>query len=313
MRARSIRRLAGVTTTAVLLGSTMLATAGGVQAAPPRWVMDVTALPGAVPSGATAGYTVTITNTGPSNISQLYLVTKTTAATTYVDDSGDGRDACTPEGVALRCVFGALNALDHVTITVAYTASGSGSFDPGFEGNTSGSTYTDPKRSHGDTLVDLDFAGTTLNNDKNFGGKFNIADGGSVGNNGTLTGQNKQATKVLNIPAATPATVLDGSTATGSCTSDASLGIDCTKLFGEWSEVTVGDGGPYAEYIVIQISFKSGTPSGFLHSYANGQEKASGCADNVAPTSTSQLPCFTWDGHTTASIYTLNNGSWRGL
>ena len=313
MRAQLTRRLAGVAGTSVLLGSVMLAAAGGVQASPPNWVMDVTALPGAVPSGATAGYVVTITNNGPSNISSLYLVTKTTAPATYVDDSGDGRDACTPEGVALKCSFGALTAGQHVTVTVGYTSSGTGSFDPGFEGNTTGQAFTDPKRSHGDTLVDGDFTGTTLSTDKNYGGSFNITVGGFVANNASLTGQNKQSTKVSNLPGATAATVLDGPNATGSCTSDADAGIDCAKLFGEWSEVTVGTGGPYDSAIVIQITFKSGTPTGFLHSFTGGQEKVSQCAGNVAPTSTSQLPCFTWDGHNTASIYTLNNGSWKGL
>jgi hypothetical protein len=303
--------MAGATASFVLLGSLMLAAAGGAQALPPKWVMDVVALPGSVAPGATAGYSVTITNNGPSNISSLYLVTKTTAATTYVDDSA-GRNACTDAGVALSCAFGALNPLESVTVIVAYTTTGSGSFDPVFEGNTTGQAFTDPKRSHGDVLTDLDFTGTALNGDKNFGGSFNVTFGGLVSNNASLTGQNKQSTKVANLPAAAGATVLDGPNATGTC--DSSSPVDCSKLFGEWSDVNVGTGGPFSQPIVISISYKSGTPTSFLHVFDDGSQQAVGqCAGNVAPTSTSQLPCFTWDGHNTATIYTLYNGSWRGL
>lgn len=311
MRAQFNRRLVGAAASSVLLGSAMLAAAGGVQAAPPKWVMDVVALPVSVAPGATAGYSVTITNNGPSNISSLFLVTKTTAPAIYVDDS-QGRDACTDAGVKLSCAFGALNPLESVTIIAAYTSTGSGAFDPVFEGNTSGQAFTDPKRSHGDVLTDGDFAGTALNGDRNFGGSFNITVGGVVSNNASLTGQNKQSTKVSNLPAAAGATVLDGPTANGSCTTTAE--IDCSKLFGEWSEVTVGTGGPFETAIVIEISFKQGTPTAFVHdSELTGQQLVSQCAGNVAPTATTQLPCFTWDGHNTASIYTLYNGSWRGL
>jgi hypothetical protein len=312
MRANLTRRRAATATSFVLLATAMLASAGGVQASTPNWVMDVVALPGSVAPGATAGYSVTITNNGPSNISSLFLVTKTTAPTVYVDDS-QRPNSCTPAGVALNCAFGALNALDHVTVIVAYVTTGSGSFDPVFEGNTTGQAFTDPKRSHGDVLTDGDFAGTTLNSDKNFGGAFNVVFGGFVSNNASLTGQNKQSTKASNLPAATAATVLDGPNVTGTCTDDPSKGIDCSKLFGEWSEVNVGNGGPYTPPIVIQISYKSGTPTAFLHVVGTTQELIGQCAGNVAPTSADQLPCFTWDGKNTASIYTLFNGLIKGM
>jgi uncharacterized protein DUF11 len=313
MRANLTRRLAGTAASSVLLAAAILASATGAQASPPNWVMDVVALPTSVAPGATAGFSVTITNNGPSNISSLYLVTKTTAPTLFVDDS-NGRNACTDAGVPLNCAFGALNPLESVTVIVAFTSTGTGSYDPGFEGNTTGQAFTDPKRSHGDVLIDTDFTGTTLNGDKNFGGAFNITFGGLVSNNANLTGQNKQSTNVSNLPAAAGATVLDGSTATGSCTTDLGAGIDCSKLFGEWSDVSVGNGGPYPAPIIIQISFKSGTPNAFLHVFdGGGQQLVSQCAGNVAPTDVSQLPCFTWDGHNTATIYTLTNGSWKGL
>jgi hypothetical protein len=294
----------------MLIGATFLSMAGVAVASPPRWLMDVTALPVAASPGSNAGYTVTITNQGPSNISQLFLVTKTTAAPVYVDDSGLGRNACSDAGVQLTCNFGALNAGDHVTITVAYIATGNGTFDPGFEGNSNGATYTDPKRSHGDTLIDLDFAGTSLNANSNFRGSFNINADGSVSNNGTLNGSNKQSTAVGHLPPHTAVTVLDGPNLPFTCTP--APGIDCSGLFGEWSEIHVGTGGPFAAPIVVQISFKSGTPTSFYHRFDNGdQQIIPSCPNNAAP-SISAVPCFTWDGHNTASIYTLFNGIMRG-
>jgi hypothetical protein len=307
MRANLTRRGVATAASFVLLATAMLTSAVGVQASPPKWVMDVVALPASVAPGAIAGYSVTITNNGPSNISSLYLVTKTTAATLYVDAS-DGRNACTDAGVALTCAFGALNPLEHVTVIAAYTTTGTSSFDPVFEGNTTGQAFTDPKRSHGDVLTDGDFAGTLLNADKNFGGAFNIAYGGDVSNNASLTGQNKQSAKVSNLPAATGATVLDGPNVSANCTNDSTQGIDCSKQFGEWTDVNVGNGGPYGAPIVIQITYKSGTPKAFLHVVGATEELISSCT-----TTAGQLPCFTWDGKNTASISTLNNGLIKGM
>ena len=316
MRARSIRRLAGVTTTAVLLGSAMLATAGGVQAAPPNWVMHVEALPGTVQGGAAAGYQVTITNNGPSNISALYLTTKVGdnngVSPVYVDDGVATGGPCTDPGVPLHCSFGALNDDQSVTVTVAYTATGSSSFDPGFQGNTTGKTYTDPKRSHGDTLEDTTFTGTALRSDKNFNGRFNLTDGTSISTDPQLTGNNKQSTKLPSLPANAAATVEDGPNANPLTACITTSTIDCSKLVGEWSNVHLGSG-TFSAPITIQISFKTVTPTAFVHVKDDGtQEPVGQCSGNVAPTSNSQLPCFTWSGDT-ATIYTLNNGSWRGL
>ena len=81
-RARATR-LAAVASAAVV--ATMMF-AGVASAAPPNWTMTVTKLPDTVSPGAPAGYQVVITNNGPSNISQLYLVSK-------VGDSAPSRRA----------------------------------------------------------------------------------------------------------------------------------------------------------------------------------------------------------------------------
>jgi len=316
MRARSIRRLAGITATAALLGSAMLATAGGVQAAPPNWVMTVTPLPATATAGAPAGYRVTIVNNGPSNISALYLTTKigdeNGVGPIYVNDGVDGPGPCTEAGATtpLKCSFGALGDDQSVTITVAYTATGFSSFNPGFQGNTSGKTYTDPKRSHGDTLEDANFAGTGLRSDKNFDGRFNLQAGSSVATNAQLTGNNKQATKLPSVPANNDAFVEDGPGAAPIKACVTTDTIDCAKLIGEWSNVHLGSGS-FATPITIEITFKSVTPTAFVHIKDDGsQERVGQCPNNAYDGSV--VPCFTWSGNV-ATIYTLNNGSWRGL
>ena len=64
--------------------------AGVASASPPNWTMTVTKLPGTVSPGATAGYQVVITNNGPSNISQLYLVRTTSLRTARLPDDDAG-------------------------------------------------------------------------------------------------------------------------------------------------------------------------------------------------------------------------------
>jgi Domain of unknown function DUF11 len=314
IRAR-VRRLVAT----VSIGSLLViqAFAGSAAAAPPKWVMSVDKLPAAVTPGGDAGYRVTITNNGPSNISQLYLVTDSTATPVYLTSSRSG--TCNELGALtgpLSCAFGALNAGVSVVVTVAYSTVGTSgnAFEIKFQANTTGNTFSDSKgRSHGDQLTTA--VSTALNANKNFAGTFSPSDGGTIANDAQLTGNNKQATGVIGIPAGFEATVEDGPGTTGTCTSDGP--IPCNALFGEWSVVTVGEGATFDDYFIVTIKFKTGTPTGFLHSYvdpanpgATVQEAIGPCAGGVPAAS---VPCFTWDDATdTASIYTFHNGSFKG-
>jgi hypothetical protein len=303
----------------MLLGATLLSTGGIAVAAPPHWVMDVVPLPDAVTPGADAGYQVTITNNGPSNVSALYLVAKASTLPVpvypvYVNDTGPfGRDACTEPGAALNCSFGALVAGDHVTVIVGYATSGTGSFDPGFEANTTGVAFTDPKRSHGDVLVDLDFTGTVLNGNKNFGGGFN----GSVGNSDKLNGQNKQSEKITHLPGGIGATVQDGTDTTGTCTPVPGV-LDCRSFAGEWTLLNVNNGALFGPpgYFILQVHFWSGTPTVFVHSASAlyDQEVIQLCTASDFDSAGGLItPCFTWDASTSiATIYLFHNSPVRG-
>jgi hypothetical protein len=165
-------------------------------------------------------------------------------------------------------------------------------------------TFTDQKdRSHGDLLTTA--VSTALNNGRDFAGGFNVVTGGSFGNSDSLTGNNKQATRVSGLPAGIEGTVEDGAGTSGSC------GSLCSTTFGEWSVVNVNGGKNVDGGFTIQITYKTGTPTGFVHSYLN--ELGETVVEQVGPCAATPVsPCFTWTGHT-ATIYTLHNGSWKGL
>lgn len=312
-RARATR-LAAVVSAAVV-ATTMFA--GVASAAPPNWTMTVTKLPGMGSPGAPVGYQVVITNNGPSNISALYLTddnTATPAFLTSLDRPGACNESPAPSG-RLFCTFGALNAGQHVTITVGYdTLSSATSFPITFEGNTTGSTFTDVKNwSHGDLLLSNPIiTTTTLSKDKNFGGFFSTNTVHGIGNSDVLSGNNKQSTRLGGVAPGIAGTVQDGSLTSDACISNLTPGVDCSLIDGETSVVTVGDGGTIPGGFFIVIHYKNGTtPTAFVHTYGSGQqEKISACSDPNNP-----VPqCFTWDpGTTTATIYSTFNGSYTKL
>jgi hypothetical protein len=303
-RARAAK-LAAVASAAVI--ATMMF-AGVASAAPPNWTMTVTKLPGTASPGATAGYQVVITNNGPSNVSQLYLVNDVAATPVYLTTT---QGTC-PAG-PLSCSFGALNAGSSVTVVVGYTTPGSGSsFNVTFEGNTTGSTFTDVKgRSHGDLLLSDPVVTTTvLNGNKNFAGFFSTNANHGIGNSDQLNGNNKQSTRLDGLPAGLPGTVSDGSVTADACTTDLPNGIDCSLIDGETSVVNVANGAPVDGGFFVIIHNKNGaTPTAFVHTYGSGsQEKINACGATIT------APCFTWDAATTtATIYTLHNGSYTKL
>lgn len=308
-RAR-VGRLATVLTAAAMATAM---SAGVVTAAPPNWDMTVTPLPDSVTPGAAAGFEVTVTNNGPSNISALYLNDSLTDITPVYLSSPDRPGACgetdTVASGPLFCSFGALVDDESVTIIVAYDTDGyTGSFPIEFQANTTGATFSDgPKRkSHGDTLAKT--VSTALSTNKNYAGLFSTAGGNAISNDSNLTGNNKQSTALLGLPPGVQATVEDGTGTTGSCTSTATF--NCNQTFGEWSVVTVGEGESFTTPFLVLIKYKTGVPTLFVHSFGTPvQQEIIG----LCPASGPVPPCFTWDAATTtATIYTLHNGSYKG-
>jgi hypothetical protein len=211
--------------------------------------MTVTDLPSVVANGSNAAYRVTIKNAGPSQISKLFLVTKTQSSPSFVGHPPQG--TCSAAGAgSLRCSFGVLKSGASVTVVVAYTTPSSGtSFDPVFQGNTTGTTYSDPRHtSHGDTLQDPNETPTTLSSDSNFAGGFAL-DQSKIENDSNVSESNVQSTSVVPPVGDIVATVQDG---------DPSYQPSCTQcddmtLFGDWSRITVDHGEQFGDLFPVSI------------------------------------------------------------
>ena len=317
MRANSLRRVAAGAAALLLAGATVMSMTGSVLAAVPTADAVSAALPASYSAGNAAGFRGTYLFTDGSTLAKLYLTLTTTGAdaNVYFSATKNGANAarfCTVGTVTTTCIFKSVRTNDRFVITSAYATSAA-AVTANFEWSTTGSTGSDGGTSHGDTWDDI-IRTATLSSDANYGGGFSIVSGSSIGNSQAISASNRQATKLANLPAGVLGTVLDGDTATGSCVSDET--VDCAALIGEWSEVNVGDGQPFSSAFTIVITYYSGTPRGFVHSYldANGdlQQETIGACPKKNPAAAA--PCFSWSSRDNqATIYTLHNGSWRGL
>jgi hypothetical protein len=240
-----------------LLGATSLAVSAlvgpaAVFGATPNWVgHEVEELPPVVSPGMDAGYRVSITNNGPSNISQLYLVTPNadTPNPSYVDPS---QGSCSASG-PLFCSLGALRKNRTATVIVAFPtpADATGSFTVDFEWNTTGlgSGGSDSDQSHGDAVEQTGV--TMLSGDaEDFAGGFLIPDESNVvSNSQSVSGSNPQTTLIVSPADGIAVTVQDGP------------GVEdpgCPAPFtcwGQTSEIHVGDGSDAygAQMVVIQV------------------------------------------------------------
>jgi len=248
MRKQSVGRLVGALVLAV---SCVVASAGAATASTPRWSMTVTNLPDVVGAGSAMGYQVTISNAGPSNISQLFLVTETQESPAYVVTS---QGTCADPGSGpLACTLGALNAKNSVTVTVAYTSPFTDTGDPGdpvFQANSNGLTFSDGGTSHGDTLTDPNETGTLFSSSPDFAGGFSLSDV-SVGTDNNLSDSNKQATSIDPPASDLVVTAEDGPSVTATCKKV------CAKAFGEWSAINVGNGQRFQTFFPVTLLLRA--------------------------------------------------------
>jgi len=315
-RARA-RRLGGTVIVGTLIAFQLFA--GSAGAAVPSGTATVTAIPARFTAGNDVGFRATFALKAgeTSTLSKLFLVLKVTGVdeNTYLSATRNGANATKScvMGVPVTCTFKSFRPGENVVVTAGFnvtdgieTATGDAIF------STSGSSERDGGTSHGDTWVDEEGAASSvLTDDPNYGGGFSSILGSTIQNGQVVTALNRQATKLAALPAGVAATVLDGGAATGSCGP-----YDCSSSIGEWSEVTVGDGQPFGSPFQIQITFYQGTPKSFVHQYVDStgttQYELVGACPKKSPGSAA--PCFTWTANiSTATIFTLRNGSWKGL
>jgi hypothetical protein len=225
-----------------LLGVALLGVGSASAGTPAGWNMTVEPTPAAVSPDQDAGYSITITNSGPSNISQLYLVANDAGnPPTFVSTS---QGTCTTDG-GLFCNFGALNANGTpISVVVAYSTAGAtgSSFSVTFELNTTGATYVNAKGSHGTVYA---VTGTTGFATGDSGGAF-VVDDAIVANDQRLGPTNHQSTLVVSPASYIPVTVQDNAS-----------GGDCPttgRLVGECSLVSVGAGHLFAAPFKVVIT-----------------------------------------------------------
>jgi hypothetical protein len=232
MRSKHLGRVLGVL---ALVGTALFAGAGSASAGQPHWSMNVENLPPLVAAGSEAGFQVTITNAGPSNISKLFLGTDTKVAADYVTTT---QGTCTAPGEALSCSFGALRKGKSVTVVAAFpTSQDATAFAAGFFATTSGATSSDQGHSsHGDTLRDPKETATEVTDSPDFAGGFSV-DGLPVSTDTDLSYGNVQSTAVTPPSGGMVVTAQDG------LPDDAFTCTGCVgTLFGDWSSVNVDNG-----------------------------------------------------------------------
>lgn len=316
MRATATRRLAGGAATLLLIGATLLTSAGSALAAVPTANATSEAIPASFSAGNYAGFRGRYEFQDGSTLARLYLQIAVTGADSnaYLSVTRNGNAVSCAKAIPVSCSFKGVRFGEVIVATAAFAPSaGATQVAATYAWSTTGSTGSDGGTSHGDTWPNpLVTETSTLSTDGNYAGGFTITSGGTIGNVQTVSDANPQATRLAGLPAGVQAWVRDGSDASGSCTS--TVNIDCTALIGEWSVVTVGDGQSFGSPFTIVITYDAGMPRGFVHSYLdeNGdpQQEFVGTCAKKNPT----YPCFTWSARTNeATIYTYHNGSWRGL
>ena len=216
-----------------LSGAAVLCGGGAASAGQPSWSMNVENLPTAVAAGSDAGYQITITNGGPSNIASLTLDADTDVAVDYIAPS---QGSCSE----LPCSLGALRKGQTATVVVAFpTEAGDTSFTAGFFASSNGVTGSDKgHNSHGDFLrPTVPEASTTLKNDPDFAGGFVVGDHPIVTAGGATS---SQTTSVAPPVTHVIATIDQGDDVNGP---DSPFACPASHTcFGKWAKVTVGAG-----------------------------------------------------------------------
>ncbi|MGZ8514617.1 MAG: hypothetical protein ACXW4H_05400 [Candidatus Limnocylindrales bacterium] len=256
-RVRTWQKLAGLMTGAVLALSVI---GGGTALAKvPGWGFTIVATPLVVTPGSSAGFVVTISNTGKSNISALYLSTDMPASdplsvptyistATYTGQLGPATP-CDPAGSGpLDCSFGNLVAGGTVTLTVALPTPLTGNtYAFNFLAFGNGNTPSDGGTSHGDTLKGP--ASVGLSADKNFAGGFTV-DTTDLATNTSLSKKNPQSSAVTPPSAFIPVTIQDGLATYPGAGTDPCATLSC---IGDWVKLNVNNGhsGPVKIVLVL--------------------------------------------------------------
>lgn len=330
-----------LTTVWLALALTLAALGGPAMtlAATPNWTGDLEALPPVVSPGAVAGYRATITNPGPSNVSQLSV----TAAFSQpynpaaLPGSGDnpvhvklfkngvelvGACGAAPLSRTVSCNVGALNAGSNAVLVTAYQTNGTEApAGVTVKWTTTGLGSGGGDNSHGDVLNQA-FGGdnppTAFNPTANFDGGFTTTAGEPFATGGTLGAGNLFVTSFTAGNAFVPVSVQDdtsfpqcptGKTCYGTASSNAVF-------------LNINEGEPFAGLTPIKVQvYKTAVPSGssankvvVVHYYDEGDPRPPQLISNDCPkggTPTTFCRTVEWNGKTgvyTITVWLAENG-----
>lgn len=249
-----IRKRLGRFATVLTAGSMalLLLGVGSVSAANPSWDVSFSKLPTSVAAGNNAGWFVTVTNNGPSNINDLNITLTSEVAgqlPSYLSDlslSSGGTASCSTSSGAQVCNVGTLGDDQYVTFTVAFLVptGTTGSFDlnVGLRAGTGDTGSDQGGNSRGDQKTFT--SSTGISQSINFDGGFTIGSD-TFQTTGNLGRGNKQTTTLETTDLYVPVTVTDG-------ISSFPCNL-CSNLVGEWSVLDVNNGssGPIKVTLVI--------------------------------------------------------------
>jgi hypothetical protein len=262
-----LRRLISLTAVAILAAGTL--GIGTVSAANPNWDIDIVAVPPTVGAGHDAGFVVTVTNDGPSQINALSVTTTALdtpdAAPTYISMLVYSTGAVAPcaIGSPQTCQIGTLEAGVSVTFTVAYAvpdgARGNFELEVAIRAGTGDTSADGPKgKSRGDAYMETESAEIGSGD---FDGGFVVGDD-SYQTNPNLGPRNIQSTALEGTDELVGVMIEDGISTLDECDSTAD-DSDCTGLFAEWSSVYVDNGSPFdVPFKVTLVVRGSAVPGG---------------------------------------------------
>lgn len=269
-----IRRLVSILTVAALGGALMAA--APVSAATPNWDIDIDPIPSQVGAGHDAGFEVTISNDGPSQIVDLSVTTTAldtpNAEPTYISDlayflSGTqfATTTCAP-AVPQTCQLGTLEAGVSVVFTIAYAVPDGerGSFElkVAIRAGTGDTSADQPKGKGGQSRGDAhDETGSAIIGSGDFDGGFVVGQD-SYQTNPSITNRNIQSTALSDTDELIGVMIEDGISSIAQCNATTG-GPACANLFGEWSSVNVDNGTAFDEPFKVTLVVRgSSVPGG---------------------------------------------------
>jgi hypothetical protein len=323
-----IRRLVSVTAaTAMMLAA--LGVGPVVAKTPSGWNIVADKLPVTVKAGNDAGYFVTITNVGPSNINAVTasIVTSDSpnATPTYLSDvarNQGGAVTCSATG-QLTCSLGTVTPGTVITFTVAYLVPDgtTGAFDLSLRLRAGTGDVEGGNQSRGDALANP--VSTGINNNQNFDGGFVRPNAGGdtlYATTGALGRQNRQTSEL-----AVTATNLTVNVADGSLVDTSTIQCDTDTMpkcghGTEWTSLSVPG---HAGYIKVTLNVWGGSVDGgvqaddfsVLHDPDSGStyEITTPCSPpNTQPASGECLTATKVGSNWRIVVWLLNNGNLRG-